>query len=98
MTTNKIDLMHELFGYSAPDEKCKTCSNLYKYTHSRSYYKCDVYGYSASAASDWRVNQQGCGMYNKDCSGMAKVKDYAKHRPKKQEEEQIEGQMEFEWK
>ena len=83
--------MHRLFGKS-PDNKCKTCSNLYKYTHSRSYYKCDVWGYSASISSDWRCGYVACGMYNKEYTGN-KIKDYVKHSKKPKTEEQIEGQI-----
>lgn len=63
MTIRKIDLMHNQFGFS-PGNKCKTCDNLICQIANRRWYKCTVYGVTDSAASDWRLSYDACGMYN----------------------------------
>ena len=59
----KIELMHSMFGRSG--SKCKDCSHFSEHQLSRKYFKCDVYGESASEATDWRANYQSCGLFNK---------------------------------
>lgn len=83
----KIDLMHEMFGIGSGT--CKDCDNLICNIANHRWYKCLVYGNSASEATDWRVSYPACGMKNKAYSGNPVV---ALVRPEKKEE-QIEGQM-----
>lgn len=87
-----ISTMYRLFGKDE-SHKCKECSNLFKKTYSRSYYKCDVYGSSSSVATDWRCGWTACGMFNREWDGY-KIKDYKKHEPRgNPDEEQLHGQM-----
>lgn len=66
----KIDLMQRLFGLSPkPENVCGNCSNLLKYEYQKRYYKCRCYGNTHSEASDWKLNQRGCGMYNMEYDG-----------------------------
>ena len=70
MTARKIDLMHLQFGVCEdPTATCKTCDHLVCYQANRRYYKCDIYGTSNSEASDWKVSNRACGMYNRPYSG-----------------------------
>lgn len=89
MTIRKIDLMHKQFG-STPGKKCKDCSNLRG--HPGSYYKCSVYGRSASEATDWALRWEACGMFGREWNGKPIV-ELVKHRKRFIEEEQIEGQQ-----
>lgn len=59
----KIDLMRSMFGRD--EGTCKDCSHLVRKMHSRAYYKCEVYGESASEATDWRLKYPACGLKNK---------------------------------
>lgn len=93
MKTSPIDIMHDLFG-ELPGHKCKDCSNLYKYTANRSWFKCTVWGYSSSVASDFRQKWTACGMYNKTYDQIP-IKDWYKHHRQHKSEEQIDGQMSF---
>ena len=86
-----IDVMYELFG-KTEGQKCKDCSNLVKHIYSRTYYKCSVFGETSSSASDWRLKYDACGYFNKECDWIPVI-EYKKHLPRKQEEEQIKGQM-----
>lgn len=60
----KNDLMLSMFGRSGQN-KCKDCSHFSEHMMSRKYFKCDVYGESASEATDWRANYPACGLFNK---------------------------------
>lgn len=89
----KIELMHELFGKGYDGDTCKTCWHLkHRYTHNKSYYKCQCYGETASEASDWRLKYPSCGLYNKPYIGRT-VMEFKKHEGHKREEVQVKGQM-----
>lgn len=92
MALRKIDLMHKIFGLSPnEDDLCKNCSNIrtYRY-HDRNYNKCCHYGSTRSEASDWKLNQRGCGLFNLDYTGKPVIELV---RPEYKQEEPIEGQM-----
>lgn len=65
MMARKIDLMHLAFGKA--EGTCGECSNLIsgRY-HDRILRKCTVYGMTHSAASDWAMRYQACGMKNRE--------------------------------
>ena len=88
-----IEIMHSMFG-EFPEHKCGECSNLYKNTYSRSYWKCGVWGQSSSESSDWRKKWTACGMFCKEYVGTP-IKDYVKRAPRVKDDIQIEGQMEL---
>ena len=90
-----IEIMHQEFGIHSPPEKCKTCSNLHHIIHrDKSYYKCQVYGESQSQATDFRLKWTACGAYNQIYKGIP-IKDAMKHSEKRQDDIQVEGQMEL---
>lgn len=91
MNKTKIALMHELFG-TTEEQKCKDCSNLVRHRQSRVWYKCSVYGETASEASDWRLKYDACGYFNKEYDWIPVI-EYKKHMSRKQEEVQIDGQL-----
>ena len=62
----KIELMHARFGKS--EHKCRECCHFGEYMRSKKYFKCAVYGLSASEATDWRANYQACGLFNTQSS------------------------------
>lgn len=86
----KIDLMHEMFGIAS--EKCATCDHLVRCEANRVYYKCECYGNTDSEATDWRKSYRSCGLYNKPYNGTPII-EVKKHFPRKEGEEQIEGQL-----
>lgn len=89
MALRKIDLMHSMFG-EIPDKKCKDCSNLEVHFYSRRYYKCKCYSTSCSQASDWKVGNIACGLFNKEYNGTPVVRLVV---PKKNQCEPMEGQI-----
>lgn len=92
----KIDAMHERFGRH--DGICKECGNLEcYYQNGRYYYKCKVYGNSRSAATDWRLSWDACGMYNSLWTGRTII-ELLKSESKKEPILPPEGQITFEWR
>lgn len=73
MSLKKIDLMHSIFG-ELPDKKCKDCSNLVSYHASRKWYKCVCYGETSSVASDWKISNVACGLFNREYVGNRIIK------------------------
>lgn len=66
MAVRKIDLMHQLYG-TKPDQRCKDCKHFWSgLIHDYRYNKCQIYGFTNSEASDWRLKYQACGLFNKD--------------------------------
>lgn len=87
------DVMRRCFG--STDAQCKTCKHLLTGEwHDKTYHKCELYGLSHSEATDWRVSEQACGMYNMHVkrSEWLPVID----RETLRHVEQIEGQVEME--
>ena len=66
-TLKKIEKMYHLFG-KCEGHKCKECNRLKKYEtyNYKKYYKCLNYGNSNSEATDWKINNMACGMFNKE--------------------------------
>ena len=64
MTERKIQVMHKRFG-TCTGLLCRDCCHLItgKY-RDRKYCKCELYGMSHSEASDWKLANIACGMYN----------------------------------
>ena len=85
----KIDKMHSLFGVKI-GEKCKDCMHLKGGVNQ--YRKCEIYGDSASEATDWALKYTACGLWNEDYNGSIPIVRLNKGRVKKLEE-QISGQM-----
>lgn len=58
--------MQELHGTIA-GKACKTCGHLLIHDyHGRRYYKCELWINSASQATDIRLKDTACGMYEED--------------------------------
>ena len=92
---DKIARMYAVFGKG--EGLCKDCSHrLSIYTHCKHFNKCEVYGNSASEATDWKVNQQACGAFNKDVPNREVYKAFAHARHVVVDNEQMPGQMEME--
>ena len=61
----KIDAMHKLFGIS-PGKRCGDCQHLRTYQQGqRRWFKCELYGTSASVATDWVKKWDACGLFDK---------------------------------
>ena len=90
MRGKKIDAMHELFGYG--DGKCGTCNHFWRGNyHGDILQKCEVYGMTHSAATDWAQKYDGCGLYNKPYVGDVPIVELRTKRSA--DDTQIEGQM-----
>ncbi len=95
-TIRKINLMYQTFG-KVDDKMCKDCRYLERHTYQKSYYKCRIYGISASEATDWAMRNVACGAINmpeetaKRYDGKG-IKESV--RPKKIDDP-IEGQIEL---
>lgn len=93
MANRKIDAMHREYGTDCA-HKCADCPNLCIHMTSKRRYKCEAYGKSSSAATDWTKKWAACGLYGKPLE--------ADHVPlikrltsTKQQEKPIDGQMTF---
>lgn len=75
----RLEIMHSLFGV-AEGRICKNCSHRVCNERARSYGKCEVYGISASEATDFGAYQTACGLYNKDTD----IRDIYKRNVKRQ--------------
>jgi len=81
----KNSIMYELYGYG--DGLCSSCKHLVRFEHGHVFYKCKAYGISNSAATDWRLKYNACGLKNKDLKGINPAyKEKAKDEP-------MEGQV-----
>ena len=62
--TRQLSLMHKHFGRDHVN-KCGACRNFASgQYHGRKLQKCERYGISHSAATDWAQRWQGCGKFN----------------------------------
>ena len=82
----KIERMYHYFGHC--EGLCKDCTNLKGGVNE--YRKCQIYGVSASEATDWVMKWGACGMKNKDSTGITPI---VKLGNRKRAEEQCEGQI-----
>lgn len=102
-TLRKIDAMHNLFGES-PGKKCRDCPHLFRRTYDRTYFKCEVYGASCSAATDWAQGWNACGLIDGDHWRWYQIRqrhscvvNMLKHEPKGLKlHEECEGQIKME--
>ena len=61
---SKIDAMYDVYGCNE-GAICKDCCNLIKLEcGNKRVYKCKAYGITSSEASDWRLRNVSCGLYN----------------------------------
>lgn len=92
----KISAMWDEFG-TLYGKCCGGCCHLIKHEgYRRNYYKCEIYGQSASEATDWVKGWTACKAWN--VTGITKADLYKSlWRGKKQTEPEkpIEGQMEM---
>ena len=91
----KIDLMHRHFGTA--DGKCEECCHFItgRY-HTRTLSKCEVYGLTHSAASDWSRRYQACGLLNKETTATRMI-DFVRIDGRTPEPETpLDGQIELE--
>lgn len=83
----KIDRMHEIFGV-LEGEKCKNCYHLLG--EKGTYRKCEIYGDTASEATDWALSWTACKMWNNPyCGDIPVIKGTKRYK----EEAQVPGQM-----
>lgn len=83
----KIDLMHAMFGKA--EGECAECRHFEKHWRNVKYFKCRVYGVSASEATDWRKKYPACGLKNIPTS----YRDVYKSARSDKKAEVAEGQM-----
>lgn len=86
----KINRMHQLFGLE-PGHACGECVNLVcAQVGHRVRYKCMVYGFTHSEASDWAWSWPACRMFGHEYSGQAVIELSESH---KDMETPLEGQI-----
>ena len=79
-----------------PGLKCGECNNLVSHFYDKTYFKCQIYGESASEATDWAKRWEACGCFNKDYDGPVKIKFFVKHSERPKERIEIDGQERME--
>lgn len=85
--------MHKLFD-TCGVFICKQCKHLCTYEYrGRRYSKCDLYGDTHGASTDWVQSWRACGMYDTDVDmgSWEPVLERLKHSPKV--EPPLDGQM-----
>ena len=93
--SRKIELMHELFG-ACVGKKCGQCGHLVETgTHQKKYFKCEVYGDTASEATDWARSWPACMMIGDTGAWMGRNVMELARGDRKKEESPIEGQMDL---
>ena len=92
----KIAAMHTLFGNLA-GHTCGECRHFISGTyHDRILQKCDLYGLTHSAASDWIKRWPACGLFNRDYHGRPVITQLRRLQPAKSPTEiTVPGQMRF---
>jgi len=90
--TNAIMRMYELFE-KTEQQICGDCKHFNRAVYrGAKFNKCDIYGWSHSIASDFRVNWTACGHFNKDKPPFETRSVMETYRPSK-EQENIDGQI-----
>lgn len=91
-TNRKIAAMHKFFG-TTPDKKCGDCPHLHTYRHgTKRWFKCEIYGESASVSTDWVKKWLACGLFDKPApKGYTSIIRTLKSDPKRFEP--VEGQI-----
>ena len=92
MADRKIAAMHKLFG-TTPDKRCGECPHLRTHQHGmRRWFKCEIYGESASVSTDWVKKWPACGLFDKPApNGYTSIIRTLKSDPKRFEP--VEGQI-----
>lgn len=86
----KISAMYECSGGTDYRHTCYECRNLRRIKKgNREVYKCQAYGNTDSAASDWKASYIACRHFNKPCPQLSIIK--MAHR--EQASEAMEGQI-----
>lgn len=63
--SKKFKTMQEMFGLME-GKQCKTCRHVVKWEWAKVYYKCERWHLSKSAATDIRLKDPACGLYEED--------------------------------
>lgn len=64
---NRYRTMQELHGIKEGDDTCKDCKHcLRERYHNRTYFKCELWFISNSAATDIRLKNKACNKYEKE--------------------------------
>ena len=93
MAARKIDAMYREYGKDCA-HKCADCPNLCIHMTSKRRYKCEAYGESSSAATDWAKKWAACGLYGKHLP--ADHVPLIRRLPRaKRQEKPLDGQMGF---
>lgn len=58
-----LQVMRLRYGPPPRGVICKTCCHLQARRVHRTYYKCDRFGETHGAGTDWRIRWPGCGGY-----------------------------------
>lgn len=89
--------MHRLFGENR-EHRCGECCNFVRGRyHDRILQKCSAYGMTHSEASDWAQKWTGCGLFNREYTGVPVIKmDLGERCEDKAPEAPLDGQMELE--
>ena len=92
MTERKIFAMHKMFG-TCNGLLCRDCRHLISGTyHDKRYHKCELYGLSHSEATDWRLSNTACGMYDMHVKRSEWVPVIERIRNSPKREPPLEGQ------
>lgn len=92
MIARKIAMMHKMFGLE-PGHTCGDCVNLAcGQFGSRIRYKCMVYGWTHSEASDWAKSWPACRMFGHEYSGRPVIE---LRETQKEPETPLEGQLDL---
>ena len=51
------------FGHGPEGAVCGTCVHLRRRTYVKTYFKCERYGVTRGAATDWRARWRACGLW-----------------------------------
>lgn len=60
--SKKFKTMQEMFGFTK-GKFCKTCRHKFKREYAGTYYKCEKWHTSNSSATDIRLRDPACGLY-----------------------------------
>lgn len=95
MAVRKISLMYKMFGKS--EHYCRDCFHFGRILvgDKRKVRKCEVYGVTASEASDWKASYQSCGLFNKEYDGRNIIDFVTPERKREIVNEPLEGQIEL---
>lgn len=66
---NRYRTMQELHGIKDGNDTCKTCKHCACYTNrgcNRHYYKCELWIISSSEATDIRLKNKACNLYESE--------------------------------